>query len=83
VSWARALRSSGTAPGSGTALRRSSGTSRGLRFFATVPSKHFSTPRGGGRKAREGVAFLPGGGQLLAAGNSWDRNTFLRNAVRH
>jgi hypothetical protein len=67
VSWARALRSSGTAPGSGTALRRSSGTSRGLRFFATVPSKHFSTPRGGGRKAREGVAFLPGGGQLLGS----------------
>jgi len=28
------------------------------------------------RPPPRGVAFLPG--QLLAAGNSWDRNTFLR-----
>ena len=30
-----------------------------------------------------GMAFLPGCRQLLAAGNSWDRNTFLRIHLRH
>ena len=33
-------------------------------------------PRGGG-------ALLPGGGQLLAAGNSWDRNPCLRGLRNH
>jgi hypothetical protein len=28
-------------------------------------------------------AFLPGGGQLLAAGNTWDRNPCLRTGTAH